>query len=203
MPWVDRPQAIVEAYLGGQGGGAGVVDVLYGAVNPGAKLAETFPLRQSDAAADAHFPGEGRQVQYREGLYVGYRWFDTAMVEVLFPFGHGLSYTTFDYSDLEVVGGEVGADDSRRVAHGRGHRDQHRRRRRVRGGPALRARCRVDGLPAGQGAEGLRQGPPGAGRSAAGAARARPALLRLLGHRVGRLAGRRRRLRPPGGVVVA
>ncbi len=111
MPWVDRPQAIVEAYLGGQGGGSGVVDVLYGAVNPGAKLAETFPLRQSDAAADAHFPGEGRQVQYREGLYVGYRWFDTAMVEVLFPFGHGLSYTTFDYSDLEVVGGEVGADD--------------------------------------------------------------------------------------------
>ena len=112
MPWVDRPQAIVEAYLGGQGGGSGVVDVLYGAVNPGGKLAETFPLRQSDAAADAHFPGEGRQVQYREGLYVGYRWFDTAMVEVLFPFGHGLSYTTFGYTDLEVIDGTTGADDS-------------------------------------------------------------------------------------------
>ena len=111
MPWVDRPRAIVEAYLGGQGGGGGVVDVVYGRVNPGAKLAETFPLRQSDAAADSFFPGEGRQVQYREGLYVGYRWFDTAQLDVLFPFGHGLSYTTFAYSDLEVVGGASGVDD--------------------------------------------------------------------------------------------
>ena len=111
MPWVDRPRAIVEAYLGGQGGGAGVIDVVYGNVNPGAKLAETFPLRQSDAAADRFFPGEGRQVQYREGLYVGYRWFDTAPLDVLFPFGHGLSYTTFAYSDLEVVGGASGVDD--------------------------------------------------------------------------------------------
>jgi beta-glucosidase len=105
MPWVDRPRAIVEAYLGGQGGGGGIVDVLYGRVNPAGKLAETFPLRQSDAAADRWFPGDGRQVQYREGIYVGYRWFDSAEVDVLFPFGYGLSYTTFAYSDLHVAGG--------------------------------------------------------------------------------------------------
>jgi beta-glucosidase len=111
MPWVDRPRAIVEAYLGGQGGGGGIVDVLYGRVTPGGKLAETFPVRQSDAASDRWFPGEGRQVQYREGLYVGYRWFDTASVDVLFPFGHGLSYTTFAYSDLQVVGGTPTGDD--------------------------------------------------------------------------------------------
>lgn len=113
MPWVDRPRAIVESYLGGQAGGSGVIDVLYGRVTPGAKLAETFPLRQSDAAADPFFPGEGRQVQYREGLYVGYRWFDSAEVDVLFPFGHGLSYTTFAYTDLEVIGGGSEADDPR------------------------------------------------------------------------------------------
>ena len=111
MPWVDRPRAIVEAYLGGQGGGGGIVDVLYGRINPGGKLAETFPLRQSDAASDRWFPGTGRQVQYREGLYVGYRWFDSAPADVLFPFGHGLSYTTFAYADLEVVGGELTGDD--------------------------------------------------------------------------------------------
>ena len=100
MPWVAAPAAIVEGYLGGQAGGAAVADVLFGIANPGGKLAETFPVRQSDVAADRWFPGDGRQVAYREGLYVGYRYFDSAGAPVLFPFGHGLSYTTFEYTDL-------------------------------------------------------------------------------------------------------
>jgi beta-glucosidase len=82
--------------------GAAVVDVLSGLVNPSGKLAETFPLNQADVPADRWFPESGRQVQYREGLYVGYRYFDTADVPVLFPFGHGLSYTRFKYADLEL-----------------------------------------------------------------------------------------------------
>ena len=100
MPWVAAPAAIVEGYLGGQAGGAAVADVLFGIANPGGKLAETFPVRQSDVAADRWFPGDRRQVAYREGLYVGYRHFDSAGARVLFPFGHGLSYTTFQYTDL-------------------------------------------------------------------------------------------------------
>lgn len=100
MPWIAGAAAIVEGYLAGQAGGAAVADVLFGIANPGGKLAETFPLRQSDVPADRWFPGSGRQVQYREGLYVGYRYFDSAGAPVLFPFGHGLSYTTFEYANL-------------------------------------------------------------------------------------------------------
>ena len=100
MPWVAAPAAIVEGYLGGQAGGGAVADVLFGIANPCGKLAETFPVRQSDVAADRWFPGDGRQVAYREGLYVGYRYFGSAGAPVLFPFGHGLSYTTFEYTDL-------------------------------------------------------------------------------------------------------
>lgn len=102
MPWVSKPAAIVEGYLAGQAGGHGVVDVLFGKTNPSGKLAETFPLNQGDVPADQWFPGSGRQVQYREGLYVGYRYFDSADQPVLFPFGHGLSYTEFEYRNLVV-----------------------------------------------------------------------------------------------------
>ncbi|MYE51875.1 MAG: glycosyl hydrolase [Gammaproteobacteria bacterium] len=102
MPWVAAPKAILEGYLAGQGGGAAMADVLFGRVNPSGKLAETFPLQQADVPADRWFPGTGRQVHYREGLHVGYRHFDTAAAPVLFPFGHGLSYTRFEYGDLEL-----------------------------------------------------------------------------------------------------
>ena len=77
--------------------------MLFGIANPSGKLAETFPITQEDVAADRWFPGEGRQVQYREGLYVGYRHFDSAALPVLFPFGHGLSYTSFAYNDLTAT----------------------------------------------------------------------------------------------------
>ena len=103
MPWVRAPRAIVEAYLGGQAGGSAIADILFGRCNPSGKLAETFPMRQSDVAADRWFPGTDRQVQYREGLYVGYRYFDTFGLDVLFPFGHGLSYTDFHYDNLEIA----------------------------------------------------------------------------------------------------
>ena len=100
MNWSERPKAIIEAYLGGQASGSAIADVLFGKVNPCGKLAETFPLQQKDFPADTHFPGNGQQVQYREGLYVGYRYFQTAQKEVQYPFGHGLSYTEFEYSNL-------------------------------------------------------------------------------------------------------
>ena len=103
MPWVELPRAILDAYLGGQAGGPALADLLFGRSAPCGKLAETFPLRREDVPADEWFPGSNRQVQYREGLYVGYRHFDSFERPVLFPFGHGLSYTRFDYGDLRVT----------------------------------------------------------------------------------------------------
>jgi beta-glucosidase len=99
MPWRDCPAAIVESYLGGQASGGALVDILYGDAEPGGRLAETFPVRQEDVASDRWFPGDPHQVEYREGLRVGYRHFTTAGVEPLFAFGHGLGYTTFDLGE--------------------------------------------------------------------------------------------------------
>ena len=103
MPWIESPKAVLEAYLGGQAGGPAVADLLFGHRSPCAKLAETFPRRPADLPSDEWFPGSNRQVQYREGLYVGYRYFDSFERPILFPFGHGLSYTRFDYGDLRVT----------------------------------------------------------------------------------------------------
>ncbi|HEY5645502.1 MAG TPA: glycoside hydrolase family 3 C-terminal domain-containing protein [Pseudomonadales bacterium] len=113
MPWLGRPAAVLEAYLGGQAGGAGIADVLFGAVNPSGRLAETFPASVSAVGSDPWFPGEGRQVCYREGVYVGYRQPDT---RPLFPFGFGLSYTTFEYAGLELSAAEIDADEGLHVA---------------------------------------------------------------------------------------
>ncbi len=108
MPWHNNARAILEAYLGGQAGGSAVAQVLYGEVNPSGKLAETFPLRLEDHPAQVFFPGGPRTVEYRESIYVGYRYYDTAAKPVLFPFGHGLSYTTFSYSELRLSAPTVG-----------------------------------------------------------------------------------------------
>jgi beta-glucosidase len=102
MPWIDSVRCVLESYLPGQAGGGAIADLLFGRANPCGKLAESFPVSQQDVAADRWFPGEGRQVQYREGLYVGYRYFDSAQLPVLFPFGHGLSYTDFGYDNLAI-----------------------------------------------------------------------------------------------------
>ncbi len=100
MPWIDQVQAILEGYLGGQAGGGAVADILYGETNPSGKLAETFPIHLEDTPCYNYFPGGPRTVEYRESLFVGYRFYDTVEKEVLFPFGHGLSYTSFEYSGL-------------------------------------------------------------------------------------------------------
>jgi beta-glucosidase len=106
MPWAQQVPAIIEGYLGGQATGAATVDVLYGAVNPSGKLAETFPVRLEDNPSFLNFPGGTRDVDYREGVFIGYRYYDAAHVAPLFPFGHGLSYTTFSYSELSLAPGQ-------------------------------------------------------------------------------------------------
>jgi len=102
MPWLARVPAVLEGYLGGQAGGGATVDVLFGEVNPSGKLPETFPARLQDNPSYLNFPGDVDRVEYREGLFVGYRHYDSAEVAPLFPFGFGLSYTTFAYSAVTV-----------------------------------------------------------------------------------------------------
>ena len=97
LPFADTVPAILEGWLLGQAGGGATADVLFGEVNPSAKLTETIPLRLSDSPAYLDFPGDFSRVRYSEGLFVGYRWYDARGLDVAFPFGHGLSYTTFDY----------------------------------------------------------------------------------------------------------
>jgi beta-glucosidase len=97
--WIDGVAAVLEAWMMGQAGGGSIADVLYGRVNPGGKLAETFPLRLADTPAFINFPGGNGQVRYGEGIFVGYRYYDARQAPVLFPFGYGLSYTTFAYSN--------------------------------------------------------------------------------------------------------
>lgn len=98
---VDRlAGAVVDAGLPGQGGGAGIADVLTGAVNPSGRLTESLPARLEDTASYLDFPGENGHVRYSEGLFVGYRWYDARGLRVVYPFGHGLSYTTFAYDGL-------------------------------------------------------------------------------------------------------
>jgi beta-glucosidase len=102
MPWADKVPAILEGYLAGQAGAAAQADILLGNVNPSGKIAETFPHKLEDNPSHPNFPGGPSTVEYRESIYIGYRYYDTADQKVLFPFGHGLSYTTFEYRDLHV-----------------------------------------------------------------------------------------------------
>ena len=102
MPWAEKVSGILEGYLGGQAGAAAIVDILFGKTNPSGKLAETFPLKLEDNPSHPYFPGGPSIVEYRESIFVGYRYYDTVGQNVLFPFGHGLSYTTFDYSDVRI-----------------------------------------------------------------------------------------------------
>ena len=99
-PWLDNCQALLYAALGGQAGAGAVADALTGKVNPCGKLAETWPLAYADIPSAADFATRRKTVEYREGLYIGYRYFTTAEKAVRFPFGYGMSYTTFAYSDM-------------------------------------------------------------------------------------------------------
>ena len=100
--WVEKCKAVAHGYLGGQAGAGAMLEVLTGWQNPCGKLAETIPLRYEDTPAARYFPGKKQNAEYREGLYIGYRYYETANKAVRYPFGYGLSYTTFAYSDLKV-----------------------------------------------------------------------------------------------------
>ena len=102
MPWTDEVKGILEAYLGGEAVGQAVVELLFGRKNPCGKLAETIPYKLEDTPSYLYFPGNGKKVEYREGVFVGYRYYDTKKMQVRFPFGHGLSYTRFEYINLQV-----------------------------------------------------------------------------------------------------
>ena len=111
-PWQDDARAVVEGWLLGQAGGSAIADLLLGVAAPSGKLAETVPLRYADNPTVGAFPGEHGQVRYGEGLLVGYRWYDTHDLDVAYPFGHGLSYTTFDVSDVSTTVHDDGADSA-------------------------------------------------------------------------------------------
>lgn len=107
LSWISSVKGLVHAYLSGQAGANAVLRVLCGEVNPSGKLAESYPIHYEDVPSCSNFPGKEVSVEYREGLYIGYRYYDTANVKVQFPFGYGLSYTTFEYADLKVENNKV------------------------------------------------------------------------------------------------
>lgn len=112
MPWADSVPAILNQFLTGQAAGSAVCDILYGEVNPSGKLAETYPMALEDNSSANYFPGTSVSVEYREGVYVGYRYYDSANIPVRFPFGHGLSYTSFEYSDLKLSADRIKDTDT-------------------------------------------------------------------------------------------
>ena len=107
MPWADKVKAIVQGYLGGQSGASAMLNVLTGKVNPSGRLNETYPICYEDTPAYAYYPSKERNSEYREGLYVGYRYYTTVGKSVRFPFGYGLSYTTFEYKNIYANEKEV------------------------------------------------------------------------------------------------
>lgn len=102
LPWLDEVQAVLCMHLGGDQAGKAAVELLYGDAEPSGRLAETWPLRTEDNPSYLNFPGENGIVEYREGIYIGYRYYDKKAMEVQFPFGYGLSYTTFEYRDMKL-----------------------------------------------------------------------------------------------------
>lgn len=103
LPFLDRVSAVVHAYLPGQGGGKAIANVLTGRYNPSGKLAESYPIHYKDVPSHLYYPGAGRSAEHRESIYVGYRYYEKAGIETQFPFGHGLSYTSFAYSALDYA----------------------------------------------------------------------------------------------------
>lgn len=102
MPWINEVKGVIELYLGGQAVGASTVDILYGDVNPSGRLPETFPIKLEDNPSYLFYGGEKDNVEYREGIFVGYRYYDKKNIDVLYPFGYGLSYTKFKYSNMKL-----------------------------------------------------------------------------------------------------
>lgn len=102
MPWINKAKAVLLSYLGGEGLGQAVFNIITGLTNPSGKLSETWPCSLDDCLSSNYFPGDCKTVQYRESIYTGYRYFDTVSKKVQFSFGHGLSYTSFSYSNLAI-----------------------------------------------------------------------------------------------------
>lgn len=112
MPWIGKVKGVLEAYLGGQAVGSAIADLLFGHANPCGKLSESFPKLLSDNPSFLNFPGEGDRVEYKEGIFVGYRYYEKKKIEPLFPFGFGLSYTSFEYSDLLLNSRDINDTDT-------------------------------------------------------------------------------------------
>lgn len=115
MPWLNEVGAVLHSYLGGQAGAGAIVDLLFGRVNPSGKLAESYPLSLDDYLVSEFFAHNRAQTEYRESIFVGYRYYDATQKEVLFPFGYGLSYTQFQYSDLELSSKKIIKGENLRV----------------------------------------------------------------------------------------
>lgn len=107
LPWADKVSGIVESYLGGEGIAKATLDILFGAANPCGKLAESFPIQLEDNPSYINFPGVDKKVEYKEGVFVGYRYYDTKKMEVRYPFGYGLSYTQFKFANLTLNKEEI------------------------------------------------------------------------------------------------
>ncbi len=117
MPWLSEVKAVLNGYLGGQASGFALARIISGEVNPSGKLAETYPLCLSDVANSDIYPGMDQTAEHRDGIYIGYRYYDTAKKDVLFPFGFGLSYTQFEYSDLKVSAASIKDTDTVTVSY--------------------------------------------------------------------------------------
>ena len=114
--WKEKVPAILEAWLGGQAAGGAIADILFGEVNPCGKLSETFPLRLEDNPSYLSFPGGKRNVNYDEGIFTGYRWYDSRDMHVNYPFGFGLSYTTFEYSDISLDANSIKDSETLKIS---------------------------------------------------------------------------------------
>ena len=114
--WIDDVPAVIDAFYPGQEGGNALADILFGDVNPSGKLPITFLKKWEDSPAYGTYPGVREKAIYKEGIFVGYRWFDKKEIEPLFPFGFGLSYTTFEFNDLKLSNDSMTKDDSLSVS---------------------------------------------------------------------------------------
>ena len=117
MPWLGKVKGLVNGYLGGQASGDAIADIVCGDVCPSGKLAETYPLSLSDVPCRYYYPGTNRLAEHKEGIYIGYRYYDTAEKDVLFPFGFGLSYTEFRYSNLKLSKKKIKDTDTLTVSY--------------------------------------------------------------------------------------
>lgn len=116
MPWADKVKSILHSGLGGQAGASAVVNILTGAVNPSGKTCETYPMKFEDNPVYGNYPGGPVTSEHRESIYIGYRYYDKANLDVRFPFGFGLSYTTFEYSDIKLSANKINENESLTVS---------------------------------------------------------------------------------------